>query len=337
MKKTLLPVLLLLVSTLSYATGTLATTRFYHILNDSVPEVNVDGKVACPGEDFEVAFSLKNFVEVEGMQFTLSWDKSIIEVDPDMRFIDVHFMTMVFNLDADKGTLEITWYGTPLSMDDGEIFLKLNFTAIGDAGDSSTFTFMDDPTPTEFTQRVNGMATRVEAVVDGGIVLVSGPTVTNAEIIDATPSEDNGSIDITVDTGTAPYTFKWSNGAETEDIENLATGEYKCTITDSRGCETVTETYTVGLISSAKEPSSLLSFSLFPNPASQSTRLQADFERPEQVQLKLTSVQGVLLAQQSFNNSRIDTEVDLSGLAVGLYFLELQTADGRMVRKLVRQ
>ncbi|MDZ4846924.1 MAG: gliding motility-associated C-terminal domain-containing protein [Chitinophagales bacterium] len=70
-------------------------------------------------------------------------------------------------------------------------------------------------------------------------------TITEPDSIEATAnvtdnscnSLDNASIDITVTGGTAPYTFNWSTGATTEDLNNLTPGQYCVTITDSKACE----------------------------------------------------------------------------------------------------
>lgn len=53
-----------------------------------------------------------------------------------------------------------------------------------------------------------------------------------------------GTVDVTIGTGTAPYSFAWSNGETTEDISALNTGTYDLTITDANACE-YTENYTV--------------------------------------------------------------------------------------------
>ena len=50
------------------------------------------------------------------------------------------------------------------------------------------------------------------------------------------PDFNNGSINLTVSGGIAPYTFTWSNGATTEDITGLTQGYYIVTVTDANGC-----------------------------------------------------------------------------------------------------
>ncbi len=45
--------------------------------------------------------------------------------------------------------------------------------------------------------------------------------------------ENSGAIDLSVTGGKAPYTYSWSNGATTQDLNNLAAGTYIVTVTDA--------------------------------------------------------------------------------------------------------
>ncbi|MCD8518492.1 MAG: PKD domain-containing protein [Flavobacterium sp.] len=49
-------------------------------------------------------------------------------------------------------------------------------------------------------------------------------------------TSNDGEIDITVNGGTPPYSYLWSNGATTQDITNLSPGNYSAQVTDSFGC-----------------------------------------------------------------------------------------------------
>lgn len=46
----------------------------------------------------------------------------------------------------------------------------------------------------------------------------------------------NGSITLTVKGGTAPYTYKWSNGAISKDLNNIGAGYYTVVVTDKDEC-----------------------------------------------------------------------------------------------------
>ena len=74
----------------------------------------------------------------------------------------------------------------------------------------------------------------------------------NGPVITATTSNFNGqnischgandgTIDLTVSGGIAPYTYQWSEGGNTEDRTNLSAGIYSVTVTDSKGCTNTLE------------------------------------------------------------------------------------------------
>ena len=47
----------------------------------------------------------------------------------------------------------------------------------------------------------------------------------------------SGNIDLTHLSGIPPYTYQWSNGANTQDLEDLCVGSYIVTVTDANGLQ----------------------------------------------------------------------------------------------------
>ena len=63
----------------------------------------------------------------------------------------------------------------------------------------------------------------------------------------------DGSVSVSVQGGTSPYTYQWSTGASSSSVDQLAAGNYSVTVTDDNGC-TIT-----GAVAVTEPPALLLS------------------------------------------------------------------------------
>lgn len=69
----------------------------------------------------------------------------------------------------------------------------------------------------------------------------------NAPVASLVATKENcgkkdGRVETTVSGGVTPYSFKWSNGATTQNLLNVASGTYTVTVTDGHNCEVVKST-----------------------------------------------------------------------------------------------
>ncbi|MEM8523810.1 MAG: gliding motility-associated C-terminal domain-containing protein [Bacteroidota bacterium] len=81
---------------------------------------------------------------------------------------------------------------------------------------------------------------------DGRIRVIEYTIESNSVDIDATSTpetcgtDEKGTATVNINSGTAPFEILWSNGEETQTINNLEPGEYSVTVVDANGCEDVT-------------------------------------------------------------------------------------------------
>ena len=80
-----------------------------------------------------------------------------------------------------------------------------------------------------------------------GCTLTATDTINQPSALSASSNITNqieggalGDITQTISGGTAPYSFVWSNGNTTQNLTNINAGYYQCTITDSLGCQIIT-------------------------------------------------------------------------------------------------
>jgi hypothetical protein len=132
----------------------------------------------------------------------------------------------------------------------------------------------------------------------------------------------NGSIDLTVIGGTAPYSYNWTGPAGyvsgDMDLSGLMGGNYEVTISDDNGCTfslSVIVPITLGLSVETWEPE----FLIYPNPAQDLAYLQvsvADYYRVE-----LNNSLGQKLYSVEFFGQ--EAELPLKELSTGIYFCKI--------------
>jgi len=86
---------------------------------------------------------------------------------------------------------------------------------------------------------------------------ITSPTVTGGYNVTCN-SYTNGSVSQLINGGTIPYSYNWSNGSTTQNINNVGAGTYTVIITDANNCsitQSITLTQPQSLFASASSPS----------------------------------------------------------------------------------
>lgn len=97
------------------------------------------------------------------------------------------------------------------------------------------------------TQDISGLAAGTYTVTfadQNGCLFVQSSTVTEPDQLTLNCTSDdalcngdtNGSVDVTVNGGTAPFTYSWSNGSSNASQTGLAAGTYVVSVLDANGC-----------------------------------------------------------------------------------------------------
>ncbi|MEP7171689.1 MAG: SprB repeat-containing protein, partial [Bacteroidota bacterium] len=122
----------------------------------------------------------------------------------------------------------------------------------------------------------------------------------------------NGSISLNVIGGTAPYSYNWSNGAVSQNINNLSSGAYTVTVTDANGCS-------ANYAKTITQPSNALSAS-----SSASQNVSCNSGANGAIVLNITGG----TAPYSYNWSNGATTQNISGLFAGNYIVTVIDANG---------
>ncbi|WP_170110237.1 T9SS type A sorting domain-containing protein [Flavilitoribacter nigricans] len=130
------------------------------------------------------------------------------------------------------------------------------------------------------------------------------------------PDFDNGRASVIVTGGQPGYSYLWSTGDTTAVIEDLSTGTYSLTVTDSEGCQDIVSLTLTDII----DPQILQSARLFPNPASELARLELTFPRAVDSELLVLDVLGKLVLREILpRQTQQNIPIDIHNWPAGVY------------------
>lgn len=74
-------------------------------------------------------------------------------------------------------------------------------------------------------------------LIDSVELIEPSPILVNLDVTDATCYDgSDGYVELSASGGTPVYTYVWSNGANTQNLENVEAGEYSVLVVDNNGC-----------------------------------------------------------------------------------------------------
>ncbi|NNF01339.1 MAG: choice-of-anchor B family protein [Bacteroidia bacterium] len=150
---------------------------------------------------------------------------------------------------------------------------------------------------------------------------------------------NDGSINLLVSGGVNPYTYNWSTGATTEDVQNLSAGFYFCQVSDRNGCaeiEAVTlsgppnivtdpkDNASVNVLRSSKAPK------IYPNPGNGTCTIDLGLDSKTTVLIEVFDLRGQTVNVIEIEESRSLYDITIipeSAAVEGIYMLRISSSE----------
>ncbi len=174
------------------------------------------------------------------------------------------------------------------------------------------------------------------------------PTILSVSVNQTNVIDGNlGMIDITVDGGTANYTYSWNNNESSEDLFNLNTGYYEVTVLDANNCSvvagvTISSTFTVvehsqfldntfgeNTATIYEEQLSDVELTVYPNPANEAATIS--WKGVEVAKISIQDMNGQIVFEQAAKTNQIN--VNVADLSAGVYVVVLETSANQHITK----
>ncbi len=138
-----------------------------------------------------------------------------------------------------SGNTAFNYYYIPIwpscSTNNGSIAIDYSGTALFSWSNGYTTSTISNLSPGTYSvtvQNANGCTDSVTV----GLGTSDGPSVSLVHSYELCPGANNGMAQVQINVGNPTYTYLWNNGATSSMINNLSSGVYSVTVTDSVGC-----------------------------------------------------------------------------------------------------
>lgn len=170
----------------------------------------------------------------------------------------------------------------------------------------------------------------------------NSPILTLVAFTSSDCNNEGGAIDISAvsNLDNQPNLFYlWNTGAITEDLHNIAAGDYALTITNEHGCSTTVgftvfqvdmedclaeDDHDIFVTTAPSYPPSKPSIKLYPNPTSNISYIKFAKPLQETTQLVLSNSLGIALAFFTLPAESTTYTIQLEPYPLGIYFLNLE-------------
>lgn len=158
------------------------------------------------------------------------------------------------------------------------------------------------------------------------------------EITDLSSADaQDGAITINPTIGQAPFTYEWSTGDTGNSVDNLGAGEYTVIVTDANGCS-ASSTFEINYVVSSDDATQVVNaFEVYPNPTKDIASIDLSLVEATSVQLEVHNLLGeVILSTDLGTNTEINTTIDLTNQAAGVYFVKAFVGEQVITKKVIK-
>jgi len=188
------------------------------------------------------------------------------------------------------------------------------------------------------TYNQTGMYTDQLTTVNGCDSIITLNLTVYSDIVSTLSQSGN---DITSNTvgGTAPYIYQWNTGETSTQITPTANGNYWVIITDVNGCVSDTSFINVEWVSTSIEDLNIDKLTIYPNPSQDVFNVEFTSLVRQDLELRIINSIGEIVYRDNVNNhiGKYSNSISLEKYSKAIYFLEIQTDDGIVNKKLILQ